>query len=367
MNARTAHWDAIAAGDRPRALEVVASLVRDGWSTGRVVRELVAPSQARVGHLWLTGEWTVVQEHCATAVNEAVVHWLTAQLDPPTDDAPTFLVTCLEGERHALPALMVAHDLMERGMRVVFLGADPEPSGMLSAVLGVRPRAVFFSASLTSSLSNQRLFFHSLGTLGIPLVVGGGAFGGPVVGSRRARALGATAYAGNVGEALELLADLPARVPATELPDLGAAEDEAEWLAHYGRRIVPDVLWALGQRHADADTVGNRWPEVSEHVEHVLGCLAAAISLQDESIMLEVHDWLVEVLVHRSVDPGLVDEVWELLADPLQGHPVARVLLAGSRGVRGSGGAVGSEGLHQQRSALVGDAGQHQRRGVVAP
>lgn len=330
-DAGTDHWAALSAADRPRAQAVVAALVDQGWSTSRVIDELVVPSQVRVGELWLAGDWSVAREHAATAVNESVVHWLTSRLLAPPEDAPTHLVACLQGERHSLPALVVAHDLMALGARVLYLGADPDPSSLLSAVLSLRPRAVLFSASLTSALSNQRMFFHGIASIGVPLVVGGGAFGGRQAGSRRAAALGATAYAENAEEVLDLLADLPQRLPTPREPELVAADDDAEWLDRFGRRIVPEVLWTLGQRHDDPTSVGSRWPEVVEHIEHVLGCLAAAVSTRDESIMVEVRDWLVGVLEHRDVDPVLVDELWELLAEPLQGHPVARVYLAASR------------------------------------
>lgn len=334
MDPQTDFWAALVAADRSRAQATVAALVDGaGWSNHRVLDELVVPSQARVGELWLTGEWSVAQEHAATGVNEYVVHWLTSRLAPPAEHAPTILVSCLQGERHALPALVVAHDLTALGAHVMFLGADPEPSGLLSAVLSVRPRAVLFSASLTSSLSNQRMLFHAIASVGIPLVVGGRAFGGRELGARRAAALGATAYAETAQEVLDLLAGLPVRLPAPEPRDPGAADDDAEWLEHYGRRIVPEIMWTLGQRHGVDGSVGSRWPEVAQHLEHLLGCLAAAVSTREESIMVEARDWLVEVLQHRGIDLHVVDELWDLLAGPLQGHPVARVFLAASRRV----------------------------------
>jgi methanogenic corrinoid protein MtbC1 len=329
VDARTDHWAALADGDRLRALEAVSTLVAEGWSTDRIAHEVVVPSQNRVGELWLTGEWSVVQEHCATAVNEAVVHWLTAHLRPPADDAPTLLVSCLQGERHALPALVVAHDLMARGARVVFLGADPEPSGLHAAVLSLRPGAVLFSASISCCLGHQRSRFDELTSQDIPVVVGGHAFAGPQ-GGRRASVLGATAHAQTAAQVLDLLPRLRGRA-ARPPRDPTAVDDEVAWLDHYRHRIVPEVMWTLGQRHHDPEVIGNRWPEVSQHIEHVLGCLSAAISIQDESIMVEARDWLVEVLVHRHIDPGLVDEVWELLAGWLEGHPVTRLFLAASR------------------------------------
>ena len=329
MDARNDHWAALADGDRLRALDAASRLLAEGWSTGRIAHELVVPSQSRVGRLWLTGEWSVVQEHCATEVNEAVVHWLTARLQPAADGAPTFVASCLQGERHALAALVLAHDLMARGARVVFLGADPEPSGLREAVLARRPGAVLFSASTTRCLGHQRSLFSDLTSLGVPVVVGGHAFAGPLAG-RRASLLGATAHAQSAAQVLDLLPRLRGRT--TRRPrDPAAVDDEAAWIEHYRHRIVPEVMWTLGQRHDDPEVIGSRWPEVSEHIEHLLGCLSAAISLQDESIMIETRDWLVEVLVHRRIDPGLVDEIWELLAGWLEGHPVTRLFLAASR------------------------------------
>jgi hypothetical protein len=61
-----------------------------------------------------------------------------------------------------------------------------------------------------------------------------------------------------------------------------------------------------------------------------VGCLVAALVTGDETIMVEVRDWLTHVLGRRGAPTGLVDEIWSLLAEPLRGHPLARVFLAGS-------------------------------------
>lgn len=333
------YWAALAAADRPAAQAAVGDLLDAGWTTQQVVDRLVVPSQARVGDLWLAGEWSVAQEHAATAVNEAVVHWLTAMLPAPAAGARTVLVSCLHGERHALPALILTLGLTARGVRVVFLGADPDPSGLLSAILSLRPRAVLLSASLTSTLSAQKVLFQSVAAVGIPLVVGGSAFGGREHGPRRARALGATAYAETVEEVLGLLATLPSRTLPSDLPDRQPGDEDAEWLQHYRAEIAPGVMRTLAERHEHPAPLAVAWPEVADHLTHLLGCLAAAIVVRDEDVMVEARDWLTSVLTHRGLDAALVEEVWELLAEPLRGHAVARVLLASSRPVSHGVGA----------------------------
>ncbi|WP_139978032.1 hypothetical protein [Nocardioides litoris] len=44
--------------------------------------------------------------------------------------------------------------------------------------------------------------------------------------------------------------------------------------------------------------------------------------------MVEVRDWLRTVVGARGGDPTQVAAVWELLAVPLRGHPLARIHLA---------------------------------------
>lgn len=331
METEQEYWATLETSDRSGAQQLVGSLLDAGWDNDRVLNELVVPSQVRVGDLWLQGAWTVAEEHAATAVNEAIVHWLISLLPPAAPDASVVLVACLEGDRHALAALIIAEGLTARGLRVVYLGADPERSGLLVLVLRLRPRAVLFSASLTSSLSGQKMLFHSIAAVGIPLIVGGQAFGGAELGVKRARVLGATAYAATADDVMELLGTLPVRTssPAEVEPDV--SDEDALWLNHYRSEIATDVMRVLAQRHQDVGPDSASWPELAEHVEHVLGCVAAAIVTDDATIMIEVRDWLTAVLHHRGVDPRLVDEVWALLAEPLRGHATARALLASSR------------------------------------
>ena len=331
MDAGQDYWAALEEADRGRAQQTVNALLEAGWDSHRVLDELVVPSQERAGELWLCGEWVVAQEHMATGVNEAIVHWLISRLPPPSPDADVALVSCLRGDQHALPALVVAHGLTARGFRVVYVGADPEQSGLLVLVLRLRPRVVLFSASLTSSLSAQKTLFQNIAAVGIPVIVGGRAFGGRELGARRAQALGATAYAETVDEVVALLAPLPARTRPPEAAASGVGDEDAMWLHSYRSEIAPDVMRVLAGRHVGTRSVGESWPELADHVEHVLGCLAAAIMTEDATIVTEVRNWLVSLLQHRGVDTALVDEVWDLLADRMRGHPVARAFLASSR------------------------------------
>jgi len=321
------YWSALERGDRHGALEVVKKFQALGSGPIEIIDALVVPAQARVGELWLEGAWTVAQEHAATSINEGLVHWLCSFSPAPEPEAPLVIVSCLENERHALPALVIAEALSLAGYRVNYVGGDPEPSDLLRQILTLKPRAVLFSASLTSSLGVQKGLFSSIRSIGIPVVVGGQAFGGD---ERRALALGATAYAASVDDAVRCLAELPSRLPPATPEPPSPGDAEAAWIMQYRGEIAPHVARVLASRHAPD---GNRpawWVEFEGHLDHVLGCLAAALVTGDETIMVEVRDWLNQVLTRRGADQVLVDEIWSTLAEPLKGHPLARVHLAGS-------------------------------------
>ena len=321
------YWSALHRGDRHAALAVVRRLHDAGADPVKIIDGLVMPAQERIGELWLEGEWSIAEEHAATAINEGLVHWLCSFAEPPASDAPLVVVSCLERERHAFPALVVAETLMIAGYRVNYVGSDPEPGDLLRQILTLKPRAVLFSASLTSSLAGQKSLLGSIRAIGIPVVVGGRAFGGD---DRRALALGATAYARGIDDVLRLMADLPPGREPGQSMSLGPADEEAAWVLEYAGEIAPYVLRAIAHRHEHDLEWPPWWTEFESHMDHVVGCLAAALVTGDETIMVEVRDWMTQVLARRGADAGLVGEIWELLAEPLRARPLARLYLAGS-------------------------------------
>jgi methanogenic corrinoid protein MtbC1 len=324
---RSDYFSALEDGDRVAALEIVKAALDAGSTHTEIVDELVVPAQARIGELWLAGIWDVEREHDATAINEGIVHWLGSFAPPPDPDLPAVVVACVETERHSLPALVIAEGLTWRGYRVDYLGGDPDPDHLVRAVVTTRPRAVLFSASLTSSLAGQKQVFAELRSMGIPVVVGGSAFGGDPA---RATALGATAYAADLAAALRLLEELPERTPQVPVPDRTDADVESQWILEQRHVLTDGVVRRLVDRW-DGGSSPAWWPDLVGHVDHVVGCLAASVATGDETIMVEVREWLSHVVVSRGGDLDAIADLWSLLAPPLRGHPLARLHLAAAR------------------------------------
>ncbi len=92
------YFDALVRCDPATSTDLVIDLLESGASLSEIVQEVVAPAQVHVGELWERGEWSVAQEHAATAVTEAAVSalWvMTARRQ--LDDGPHIALACAEG------------------------------------------------------------------------------------------------------------------------------------------------------------------------------------------------------------------------------------------------------------------------------
>ncbi|GAA1904214.1 cobalamin B12-binding domain-containing protein [Nocardioides lentus] len=322
------YWQALVDGDRRTALAVVKRLRAEGASTARIVEEQLLVAQRRVGDLWAAGEWTVAQENAATSVNEGLLLWLGSFTEAPDPDGPLVVVGCVEDERHALAALVVAEVLMSEGVRVDYVGPAPDGDEMVRHVAAQRPRAVLLSASLTSSLGRATDVVRRLRAQEVPVVVGGQAFGDD---ERRARAIGASAWAAGPRQVLEMLLGLPEAMGDAPVPEPTEADAESAWIEQHREQITQYVVEGLRRTRDLGGVEVTAWREDLEGwVDHVVGCLSATLATGDETIMLEARDWLVHVLSSRGLDSGLVSEVLDLLGDPVRSKPLATAILATS-------------------------------------
>lgn len=325
-----AYWAAVRADDLEEALAAVDRAAA-GSSPEEALERLVTAAQVRVGELWERGEWTVAQEHSATAVSEAVVrhHLARAQAALPPSPSPV-VVACAEREWHALPGLLLAAALARRGLPVVSLGADVSAQRLHGSLLDAPAAAVLVSASLSSSLPRVRAHVETARLVGTPVVVGGHAFDAA---GRRAEALGATAQARDAAGAADLVRTLSRHVePAPALTH--EAVGEAVLLEADGGRVVDQVRRSVLDRAGERGDLGpdrgaaDRWRRVlDDQLPHVVGSLAGALLVRDIGVVAETRSWLSTVLASRSAPPSTVDDVWHAMHRTLHDFPHARALL----------------------------------------
>jgi methanogenic corrinoid protein MtbC1 len=149
------YLDALGCGDEARAIALATGLVDAGWSAQEVLLRLVSPAQVRVGQLWQSGGWSVAQEHAATCVAERVVGALSARTRSAGGRGHVVL-TCLDGEWHALAARIVGEVLRLHDWRVTFLGASVPPVHLVSFLHQQGPDVVALSAALPTHLPAAR-------------------------------------------------------------------------------------------------------------------------------------------------------------------------------------------------------------------
>ena len=210
--------DAVPANDFTPAVAEALSFVRqlDGPGLERLLRRSVArhgltgfidgvaaPFLRRLGDGWHAGDFSISQEHMATAIVERVVSD-TAPLLSGNTRGPSILITTLEGERHAGGALMAAATAAGEGWKVTYLGADLPTREIVEMARRSGARAVGISIVASDKMARVAAELRELESAldsGTTLIVGGS-------GARRIREFNEWGRAIFVENMSELIAEL---------------------------------------------------------------------------------------------------------------------------------------------------------------
>ncbi|WP_327007387.1 cobalamin-dependent protein [Dactylosporangium sp. NBC_01737] len=191
--------------DAAGALRHAMTLLDGGTDPVDVLLDVVAPAQEQVGVRWAQGAWTVAHEHAATAISESVAMAVGGRIPAPAAPLGHVILACAEREWHGLPARLVGFALQAAGWRTTFLGASTSPQQFARFLDDVDADAVAISCSVAASLPAARRLIDAAREAGLPVLVGGGAFG---TDDTRARALGASGWAKDARAAAGVLATL---------------------------------------------------------------------------------------------------------------------------------------------------------------
>ncbi|MDQ0985099.1 B12-binding domain-containing protein [Streptomyces sp. V2I9] len=327
-------WDAVSAGDEHTAGELVHRLLDEGTDPESVLLDVIARVQARVGEEWAANRISVAQEHAATAVNERVV--VAVSMHPAARTTATrgrITVACVDGEWHGLPARLLAEVLKLRGWRVDYLGAQIPTPHLIVHLHSTSADAVALSSSIPTRLPTAHAAITACQAIGVPVLVGGAAFGPD---GRYAKPLGADAWAPDARAAADLLAGepLPRPEPGHQqydvLPHL--ADQEYTLVSRSGGALVRQVFTAL----EDAFPAMRSYDDVqrertAEDLAHIVEFLATALYLDDEEVFTRFIAWTARILVARGVPASSLPPALDLLARELKDFPRAvRILRAGT-------------------------------------
>ncbi|WP_447009839.1 cobalamin B12-binding domain-containing protein [Saccharothrix hoggarensis] len=326
-------WDAVVDGDEDRAAEVVLGALAGGLDAETVLLDVVGAVQRRVGAEWAANHLTVAQEHAATAINERVVSSLAATVERPPVSRGRITVSCVDGEWHALPARLLAEVLKLRGFRVDYLGAQVPAPHLITHLHSTGPDAVALSGSLATRLPTAHATITACQATGVPVVVGGAAFGPD---GRYARLLGADVWAPDARAAADRLSTGPlprprgGYQPIDHLPHLG--DQEYTMVSRTSGQLVKALYTGLERRiPAMASYTELQRQHTAEDLAHIVDFFATALYTDDDALFTGFLTWTADVLGARGVPAGHLLPALALLATELHDFPRARRILDAAR------------------------------------
>ncbi|MFT7841631.1 cobalamin-dependent protein [Saccharothrix sp. BKS2] len=326
-------WSAVRAGDEHTATDAVLEAFARGVAAEVLLLDVIAPVQRRVGAEWAANRLTVAEEHAATAINERVIAALTRALPRLEPHLGRIAVACVDGEWHALPARLLAEVLRLRGFRVDYLGAQVPTPHLITHLHRTGPDAAALSGSLATRLPVAHATITACQAAGVPVLVGGSAFGPD---GRYARLLGADLWAPDARTAADHLAAGPLPLPRNghqpidDLPHLG--DQEYTMVSRTSRLLVKALYTGLEDLlPVMRDYTEAQRRHTAEDLAHIVDFLATALYTDDRGMFTGFITWTAGVLRARGVPAAFLVPALDLLAAELRDFPRARGLITAAR------------------------------------
>ncbi|WP_394428298.1 cobalamin B12-binding domain-containing protein [Streptomyces sp. SGAir0957] len=331
-------WSALIDCDDTHAVALVRFAAGEGTAAHgpataeRVLLELIAPVQERVGVEWAANRITVAQEHAATAINERCISAI-ADAAAPAPHRGRLTVACVDGEWHALPARLVAEILRLRGWSVDYLGAQVPTEHLIAHLHQRTPEAVLLSSSIPSHLPAAHTAISSCQTTGTPVMAGGAAFGTDGKYARRMQAVWApdalSAHA-LLEKGLKRPTIDAARLPDLDLPHL--TDQEYTLVRQTKRRLVKQTLADVEEAFPPMRSYTELQMErTAEDIDHIVTYLITALYVDDPALFRTFVSWTADILQARGVPPQSLLPALDSLLHQLNDFPRALGILTAAR------------------------------------
>ena len=319
---------ALSRQDRSAAVGVAGRAADERTSVVDVIEQMLVPAQVEVGIRAQHDDWSIADEHAATAITELVLAVLAMRQPAPVPRPAPICVTTPPGEWHGLAARMVAEGLRARRWDAMYLGSDLPDDHLGRFLQRVQPAVLLLSCTTAAVLPQLARSLDVAMAAGIPTIVGGSACG---TDERRARAVGANAWAQDTASAHALLSRWVDEGIAP--PPARRADIPADYLELTSRRsLLVDLLADRSEALSASTLAPARHQSMMRQVGAQLVDVLAASLLVDDPRLFDGHvTWLTDMLHARGIPPDMTWSLLEVIEAALIDIPRAERFTAISR------------------------------------
>ena len=290
-------------GDSGTLYHIASDLMGEGVPFDVILFDLLVGVEKDVGARWQRGDYLVPEEHAATATVETVVSILAGIFDQPSEGIRVVVATA-EGDQHSLPARMIAAYLLFLGFRTSFLGANVLAADMAEYLEADTPDVLVLSCAMSNHLVGARKVILAAHEAGVPVLVGGRAFGES---GEWASLVGADAWTGDPRQVPEILESWD---PDPADAEVGAVEIPADLVELRQRR---SSVLAAAEDAIDGEPSDRLWAELAL----LLGAVEASLLVEDDGLITDMLEWQERTLRAHGYEADLAGALETALEDVL--------------------------------------------------
>ena len=173
---RVDYLSAMRAGSGRAADRVVERALDAHVVVNDVYLSIFQTTAYEIGRLWQRNEFSVAQEHLATAIIERQMGDLHQQFKARRDRKRTLVIGCVEQEVHRVGSRMVADFFEQDGWTVHYLGAAVPTDTFIAMAKDMQADLIGLSSQMVYHVPTITAFVRALdrqGLGGIPVMAGG--------------------------------------------------------------------------------------------------------------------------------------------------------------------------------------------------
>lgn len=176
---RSDYLEAMRKGSGRMADKVVETALNSHLTANEIYLQVFQPTAYEIGAMWQRNEFSIAQEHLATAIIERQMGDMHTNFKPVRDRTRRLVIGAVDNEQHRVGIRMVADFFEQDGWDVYYLGAAVPVNTFLFIAREFKADLVGVSAQMVYHLPHVENFVRGMdaaGMSGVPIMAGGFPF-----------------------------------------------------------------------------------------------------------------------------------------------------------------------------------------------